>query len=77
MNQRFHTLSEMAEEYRRNAAALEGRVAQLEQELNAVDGLETRRKLKHRIGMLHVLINEARKTEYYLAHYYDGSERAC
>lgn len=75
MTQKFQSLDSMAEEYRRNAAVLELRLVQLKHQLAGTRQLELRRRLKHRIGMLHVLINEARSTGYYLDHYYE--EGAC
>ncbi|MDR3765505.1 MAG: hypothetical protein Q3Y08_00495 [Butyricicoccus sp.] len=77
MTQTFHSLDAMATEYRANAALLELRLMQLKHQLKHTQGLELRRRLKHRIGMLHVLINEARGTGYYLEHYYEERESAC
>lgn len=55
MVQQFMKLDTMAQEYRRNAAVLELRVAQLKHQLAHTSQLELRRRLKHRIGVLHVL----------------------
>lgn len=77
MNQSFSTLSGMAQEYRANAAILDLRLAQLQYQLAHTESLELRRRLKHRIGMLHVLINEARNTGYYLDHYYEERKNVC
>lgn len=64
------TLENMAHEYRANAALLELRLMQLRNQLDCTRQLELRRRLKHRIGVLHVMINEARQTGYYLGNYY-------
>ncbi|MGN1007939.1 MAG: hypothetical protein ACI4PV_03250 [Butyricicoccus sp.] len=77
MAQKFKELDTMAQEYRRNAAVLELRVMQLKHQLAHTGQLELRRRLKHRIGMLHVLINEARNTGYYLDHYYEERRDVC
>ena len=77
MTQTFHSLDGLAAEYRANAPLLELRVMQPKHQLEHTQGLELRRRLKHRIGMLHVLINEARGTGYYLEHYYEERESAC
>ena len=77
MVQQFMKLDTMAQEYRRNAAVLELRVAQLKHQLAHPSQLELRRRLKHRIGVLHVLINEARSTGYYLDHYHEGRGDVC
>lgn len=77
MTHTFHSLDAMAAEYRANAALLELRLVQLKHQLQGTKSLELRRRLKHRIGMLHVLINEARDTSYYLSHYYEERESAC
>lgn len=58
-------------EYYQNAALLELRLVQLHTQLHHTRTLEIRRRLKHRIGVLHVMINEGRQTGYRLAHYYD------
>ncbi|MGM9613607.1 MAG: hypothetical protein ACI3XZ_08870 [Butyricicoccus sp.] len=77
MAQKFKELDTMAQEYRRNAAVLELRVMQLKHQLAHTSQLELRRRLKHRIGMLHVLINEARSTGFYLDHYYEERCDIC
>lgn len=77
MTRSFQTLDNLAHEYRANAALLELRLVQLKHQLRQTQCLEVRRRLKHRIGMLHVLINETRGTGYYLAHYYGEREQAC
>ena len=77
MVQQFMKLDTMAQEYRRNAAVLELRVAQLKHQLAHTSQLELRRRLKHRIGVLHVLINEARSTGYYLDHSHEGRGDGC
>lgn len=77
MAQQFKELDIMAQEYRRNAAVLELRLMQLKHQLANTRQLELRRRLKHRIGMLHVLINEARNTGYYLDHYHEEHRHVC
>lgn len=77
MTHSFQSLDTIAHEYRANAALLELRLMQLKHQLRQTNNLEVRRRLKHRIGMLHVLINEARGTGYYLSHYYEERESAC
>lgn len=75
------TLEKMAMEYRKNLKLLEGRLMLVLQELSTTTGLEKRRKLKHRIGMLHILINESRAAIFTMEHYYDKEtpiiERKC
>ena len=73
----FMSLDHMAQEYRDNAALLDLRLAQLKHQLAHTKQLELRRRLKHRIGMLHVLINEARRTSHYLDTYYTEHHSAC
>ena len=73
----FISLDHMAQQYRSNAALLELRLVQLKHQLAGTKQLEVRRRLKHRIGMLHVLINEGRKTGYYLAQYYTEEQPSC
>lgn len=74
---KFMPLSHMAQEYRTNAAVLELRLVQLKHQLAHTRQLELRRRLKHRIGVLHVLINEARKTGHYLDQYYAEQKEIC
>ena len=74
MNQNFQSLRDMGQEYRRNTNLLELRIRQLQFQLKNTQCLELRRRLKHRIGMLHVLVNEGRKTGFYLQNYYNTPE---
>ena len=74
MNQNFQSLHDMGQEYRRNTNLLELRIRQLQFQLKNTQCLELRRRLKHRIGMLHVLVNEGRKTGFYLQNYYHTPE---
>lgn len=74
---KFMPLDQMAREYRTNAALLELRQMQLKHQLAHTKQLELRRRLKHRIGMLHVLINEARKTSHHLDSYYGEKKSVC
>lgn len=68
------SLKEMADEYLRNAADMEKRIHQLEEQLKHTKRLETRRKLRRRINTLHVMVCESRKTAFHLEHYYDKTE---
>ena len=68
------SLKELADEYLRNAADMERRIHQLEEQLKHVKRLEARRKLRRRINTLHVMVCESRKTAFHLEHYYDKPE---
>ena len=65
------SLKELADEYLRNAADMEKRIRELEEQLKHVKRLEARRKLRRRINTLHVMVCESRKTAFHLEHYYD------
>ena len=64
-------LREMAQEYRRNTALLELRMKQLQVAQRRAGQKEVKYRLKRRIGVLRMLINESRKTAFVLEHYYD------
>ena len=68
------SLKELADEYLRNAADMEKRIHQLEEQLKHVKRLEARRKLRRRINTLQVMVCESRKTAFHLEHYYDKPE---
>lgn len=64
-------LQQLSEQYRSDAALMELRIVQLQYRLQHTEQLEIRRRLKHRIGVLRVLMGEGRRTGYDLAHYYE------
>ena len=68
------SLKELADEYLQNAADMEKRIHQLEEQLKHTKRLEARRKLRKRINTLHVMVCESRKTAFHLEHYYDKPE---
>ena len=68
------SLKELADEYLRNAADMEKRIHQLEEQLKHTKRLETRRKLRRRINTLQFMVCESRKTAFHLEHYYDKPE---
>lgn len=68
------SLKEMADEYLRNAADMEKRIRELEEQLKHVKRLEARRKLRRRINTLHVMVCESRRIAFELEHYYDKPE---
>ena len=65
------SLKEMADEYLRNAADMEKRIHQLEEQLKHTRRLESQRKLRKRINALHVMVCESRQIAFELEHYYD------
>lgn len=67
-------MHEVAEEYLRNAQAMEARVRELEKQVKDADSISTRRKIRKRISTLHTMICEAKKTAFDLEHYYDKPE---
>lgn len=64
-------LQQLAQQYRANAALIELRIVQLQYRLRHTRQPEVRRRLRHRIGILRVLMGEGRRTGYDLTHYYD------
>lgn len=68
------SLKEMADEYLRNAADMEKRIRELEEQLNHVKRLESQLKLRKRINTLHVMVCESRRIAFELEHYYDKPE---
>ena len=68
------SLKELADEYLQNAADMEKRIHQLEEQLKHTRRLESQRKLRRRINILHVMVCESRKTAFHLEHYYDKPE---
>lgn len=68
------SLKEMADEYLRNAADMEKRIHQLEEQLKHTRRLESQRKLRKRINTLHVIVCESRRIAFELEHYYDKPE---
>ena len=68
------SLKEMADEYLRNAADMEKRIHQLEEQLKRTRRLESQRKLRRRINILHVIVCESRRIAFELEHYYDKPE---
>ena len=77
MAREFLHLDELGQQYRRSAAAIDLRIMQLKYQLSKTASLELRRRLKHRIGALHVLAIETRNTSYHLTSYYAGKEHIC
>ena len=65
------SLKEMADEYLRNAADMEKRIRELEGQLEHTRRLESQRKLRRRINILHVMVCESRRIAFQLEHYYD------
>lgn len=65
------SLKELADEYLQNAADMEKRIRELEEQLKHVKRLESQRKLRRRINILHVMVCESRRTAFQLEHYYD------
>lgn len=68
------SLKELADEYLRNAADMEKRIHQLEEQLKHTRRLESQRKLRKRINTLHVIVCESRRIAFELEHYYDKPE---
>lgn len=68
------SLKEMADEYLRNTADMEKRIHQLEEQLKHTRRLESQRKLRRRINILHVMVSESRRIAFQLEHYYDKPE---
>ena len=64
-------LQSLAQEYRAGAALIELRVIQLQYRLDHTRQQEVRRRLRHRIGALRVMMGESRRMGYDLDHYYD------
>lgn len=64
-------LKDLAAEYLQNAAVMEARIRQLEEQAKSAKQLEVRRKLRKRINTLHVMVCESRRTAFQLEHYYD------
>ena len=71
------SLKELADEYLQNAADMEKRIRELEEQLKHVKRLEARRKLRRRINILHVMVCESRQTAFHLEHYYDKPEEGA
>lgn len=68
------SLKELADEYLKNAADMEARIRELEDQLKRTKRPETRRKLRRRINTLHVMVCESRRIAFQLEHYYDKPE---
>lgn len=68
------SLKELADEYLRNAADMENRIRELESQLKHTRQLESQRKLRRRINVLHVMVCESRRIAFELEHYYDKPE---
>ena len=64
-------LKGLAEEYLKNALQMEARIQQLESQLKHTRRLESQRKLRKRINVLHVMVCESRRIAFELEHYYD------
>lgn len=67
----MNTLKALADEYLRNIEVMEQRMEELETKLHAVQNREVRYKLRRRIGVLLVMVNESRKIAFQMEHYYD------
>lgn len=64
-------LSELAKEYRANAALLELRVVQLNTLLPSVGVREEQRRIRRRIGALRSMMSDCRCAAYEMEHYHD------
>ena len=64
-------LKDLAAEYLQNAMQMEDRIQQLESQLKHTRRLESQRKLRRRINVLHVMVSESRRIAFELEHYYD------
>ena len=67
------TLTELSVEYRAHAAALDGRIKELEGALRLSEDPDRRCQLQDRIRMLSTMLREARELAVLLEHYYDKS----
>lgn len=65
------SLKELADEYLQNAADMEKRIRELEEQLKHTRRLESQRELRRRINTLHVMVCESRRIAFELEHYYD------
>lgn len=69
------SLQQLAQQYLSNAALLELRIVQLQYRMRHTEQPEIKRRLRHRVGVLRVMMGEGRRTGYDLAHYYDRTAR--
>ena len=69
------TLAELSVEYRAHAYALDGRLRQLEGELERAEDPNRRCQLQDRIRMLSAMLREARELAVLTERYYDRGYR--
>ena len=68
------TIPELAEEYRRSAELLHGRMQELRRQMKATEDELLRLKLDRRLRPLQTMLRETRQTARYLADYYRGGK---
>ena len=67
----MQALQELAEEYLANVAALEARIAELQQQERELTSCQDRLLLHRRITVLYQMAGEGRQTAFKMQHYYD------
>ncbi len=71
----MQALQDLAEEYLANVAALEARIAELQQQERQQTSCQARLLLHRRITILYQMAGEGRQTAFEMQHYYDKPER--
>ena len=69
------TIPQLAEEYRRSAELLRGRMAELRQQRKETEDELLRLKLDRRLRPLQAMYRETRQTARYLTDYYRGGRK--